>query len=74
MSDDAIAIAVYVTYMTLLILFIIKSTLTTSARIKCLIMSSEHYDASPSFDAMLFSPLKWTFAQHYPELAKRVGK
>lgn len=54
--------------------FFIKNNMTCGARIKCIDIDIDHYRAGPSYEAMLFHPLRWTFAQHYPELAKRAAE
>ena len=52
--------------------FLVKNGLTLRARRDCIDIDFDHYRAGPSYDAMLFHPFRWTFAQHYPDLAKRV--
>ncbi len=52
--------------------FAIKNFMTFFARMECALEDMQAHDDGPSYAAMLLHPFRWTFAQHYPELAKRV--
>lgn len=62
----------YASLAVLLIAFLIKNAMTCGIRIRCVSIDVECCLAGPSYERMLFNPFRWTFAQHYPELAKRV--
>jgi len=57
----------------LLVAFFVKNGMTCAARIKCCNTDFDGYLAGPSYNQMLFNQFRWTFAQHYPEIAKRVA-
>ena len=75
MSAGDFLLVVYAGYgliMAFIVAFLVKNQMTCGARVKCACIDLDCYLAGPSYDAMLFNPSRWTFAQHYPELAKRV--
>lgn len=49
----------------------VKVFMTVVAQDRCMITDPIHYMHAPDFLLMLINLRKWTFAQHYPELAKR---
>ena len=50
----------------------IKIKMTLVAQDKCMELDITHFLQGPEFLPMLFNPFRWTFAQHYPALAKQV--
>lgn len=71
-QTDGASMIIFLTVAALLVLvFLLKNEMTCNARLMCIDIDFDAYNTGPSYDEMFFNPLKWTFAQHYPELAKR---
>lgn len=52
----------------LLFVFLIKNHLTYKVRIRAIDeLGVDKFNSYPSYDAMLFSPFKWTYKQHFGE-------
>jgi len=68
----AILIIALIAFRALISALKLKYQMTYDACIKCMEADMELYLAGPSYNQMLYNPFRWTFAQHYPELAKRV--
>lgn len=73
MTIEAIFI-ILLACMALAFVISVKIDLAVSAQDKCIEIDVTHYLQGPSHWAMVLHPFRWTFAQHYPELAKRAAE